>query len=677
MRGARKWGSIMEKGQKLRLKIEDITENSQGVGRTEEGMTVFVRRGNAREDALPGDTVLCHTTKVKKRFAIAELDEVLEKSPYRIDGGRTGEGRTDGGRDDGEQSYGEFCEYSDRCGGCPYGKLIYGKQLELKERGVREALKRIGNVAEPALDPIIGMTGSPYNYRNKAVMPVSTDRDGNPAVGFFKERSRTVVDCRACRIQAPPAMAAAEALRQFMISDHVTAYDPVTKNGLFRHLVVRTASGTGEVMVLLVINGKGIPNAEKLIRMLDDAIYALPPAENGVEYSLESVFINVNRPEKVAGAGSAGKERKAGKAGKGRRAGNRGRNRGGGSGKDDRRTLEKEPLYGKKTELIAGKSTIIEGAGGTALEISPLSFCQVNTTQMEALYYQVFEYAGLSEGDTVLDVYCGIGSIGLFLSGIMDDRIRVIGIESDHGAVLNANRNAVINGIVNARYVCGRAEDVLPELVADRKNSVSEGAEIIETVEPGEPAASEESAEASAPSLKIELGDVTAAILDPPRAGCDERLLRAVAAAEPARIVYVSCEPPTLARDVKLLRELGYTFVKGTPVDMFPQTGRVETVCLLSKLSEAKHHISVQVDMDELDLTSAESKATYEEIQEWVQEKYGFHVTHLNIAQMKRKHGIIERENYNKPKSPDSKQPGCPEEKTKAIEAALKHFQMI
>ena len=204
---------------------------------------------------------------------------------------------------------------------------------------------------------------------------------------------------------------------------------------------------------------------------------------------------------------------------------------------------------------------------------------------MEALYYQVFEYAGLSEGDAVLDVYCGIGSIGLFLAGIMDDRIRVIGIESDHGAVLNANRNAVINGIVNARYICGRAEDVLPELVAEKMNSVSEAGgtgAAVETVKAGEAAGAAEPEE-GAPSLKIELGDVTAAILDPPRAGCDERLLRAVADAEPERIVYVSCEPPTLARDLKLLRELGYTFVKGTPVDMFPQTGRTEMVCLLSK----------------------------------------------------------------------------------------------
>jgi 23S rRNA (uracil1939-C5)-methyltransferase len=150
-----------------------------------------------------------------------------------------------------------------------------------------------------------------------------------------------------------------------------------------------------------------------------------------------------------------------------------------------------------------------------------------------------------------------------------------------------------------------------------------------------------------------------------------------MAAIAPKRIVYVSCDPATLARDLKYLCDNGYSLERVRPCDMFPHTVHVETVCLLSKLSEAKHHISVQVDMDELDLTAAESKATYEEIQDWVQEKYGFHVTHLNIAQVKRKHGIIERENYNKPKSPDSRQPGCPAEKSNAIEEALKHFQMI
>jgi 23S rRNA (uracil1939-C5)-methyltransferase len=167
------------------------------------------------------------------------------------------------------------------------------------------------------------------------------------------------------------------------------------------------------------------------------------------------------------------------------------------------------------------------------------------------------------------------------------------------------------------------------------------------------------------------------AFVDPPRAGCEETLLEAVAEAGPDRIVYVSCDPATLARDVKYLGERGYRFVEAQPVDMFCHTGHVETVCLLSKLSEAKHHISVQVDMEELDVTAAESKATYEEIQEWVQEKYGFHVSHLNIAKTKRKCGIIERQNYNLPKSEDSRSPETPKEKEEAIVAAFKAFQMI
>jgi 23S rRNA (uracil1939-C5)-methyltransferase len=248
----------------------------------------------------------------------------------------------------------------------------------------------------------------------------------------------------------------------------------------------------------------------------------------------------------------------------------------------------------------------------------------------------VQEYAAPTGSETVLDLYCGAGSIGLSMAHCIE---KLIGVESVKDAVLDANRNAVINGIVCDRFLCGKAEEVLP--------------------------------------TKLQGVRADIVILDPPRAGCDPKLIESVLAVAAPKLIYVSCNPSTLARDVRLLRAGGYEFVEASPVDMFPHTLGIETVCLLSKLSEVKQHISVQVDMDELDLTAAESKATYEEIQEWVQEKYGFHVTHLNIAQVKRKHGIIERENYNKSKSPDSKQPRCPEDKTRAIEAALKHFQMI
>jgi len=266
-------------------------------------------------------------------------------------------------------------------------------------------------------------------------------------------------------------------------------------------------------MVVLVINGKGIPNGEKLVQMLDDAIYALPAEKSGIEYSLESVVINVNKE------------------------------------KDGR-------VFGDEWITLAGKPTILDTAGGLKFEISPASFYQVNPAQMEVLYEKAMTYAGLSGNETVLDLYCGVGTIGLFAAAAGAGR--VIGIESVKSAVIDANRNAVINGMVNPRYVCGKAEDELPKLLS------------------GEGLTDE--------TLKIDRADVV--FLDPPRAGCEKSLLEAVVKAEPERIVYVSCDPATLARDVKLLTEGGYRFVEATPVDMFPWTGHVECVVLMSRVEK-------------------------------------------------------------------------------------------
>ena len=282
-----------------------------------------------------------------------------------------------------------------------------------------------------------------------------------------------------------------------------------------------------------------------------------------------------------------------------------------------------------------GRAEIVDELCGSRFSIAPQAFFQINPPQAEKLYERAVRYAG--GGELAFDLYCGAGTISLCLARVFQ---RVIGAEIVSEAVENARANAVANGVENVEFLCADAGEAARAL-AERK-------------------------------LRPDV-----IVVDPPRRGMDEAAVRAVCSMSPGCVVYVSCDPATLARDVLRFSELGYTPQEVTAVDMFPRTCHVETVCLLSKLSEAKHHISVQVDMDELDLTSAESKATYEEIQEWVKEEYGFHVTHLNIAQVKRKHGIIERENYNKAKSPDSKQPGCPEEKVKAIEAALKHFQMI
>ena len=562
-----------------------MTSEGQGIGKSD-GFAIFVK------GAVVGDTVLAELTKVKKRYAFARMIEILESSPDRIK---------------------NSCDCFNRCGGCPYGELSYEAQLRLKEKQVRDKLIHIGGLESPQVRPILGME-NPFHYRNKAVMSIwagglITKKGGiaenldNPSVGFYRGKSHQVVDCKDCLLQSEPAMAAAETLRSFLISDNITVYDPKWGKGLFRHLAVRTAANTGEVMVVLVINGKGIPNGEKLVQMLDDAIYALPAEKSGIEYSLESVVINVNKE------------------------------------KDGR-------VFGDEWITLAGKPTILDTAGGLKFEISPASFYQVNPAQMEVLYEKAMTYAGLSGKETVLDLYCGVGTIGLFAAAAGAGR--VIGIESVKSAVIDANRNAVINGMVNPRYVCGKAEEELPKLLS------------------GEGLTDE--------TLRIDRADVV--FLDPPRAGCEKSLLEAVVKAEPERIVYVSCDPATLARDVKLLTEGGYRFVEATPVDMFPWTGHVETVVLLSKLN-TKQHIEVELNLDELDLTAAESKATYDEVKAYVLEKHGLKVSSLYISQVKRKCGLDVGQNYNLSKKEDAKVPQCPPEKEAAIMDALKHFQMI
>ncbi len=323
-------------------------------------------------------------------------------------------------------------------------------------------------------------------------------------------------------------------------------------------------------------------------------------------------------------------------------------------------------VLGQRDIVLYGKGYIEDILCGCRFRLSPQSFYQINPVQTELLYRKALEYAGLEPirnapadssshpGDPsdspavrnhggkravrVLDTYCGIGTIGICAAKYAGN---VIGAELNREAVKDAKRNAERNGLTNIRFVNADATQFMTQMAEEKE-------------------------------------PVDVLFMDPPRSGSTEEFLRAAIRLSPERIVYVSCGPDTLARDLKfVLRNSCYVVKRAVGVDMFPGTSHVETVCLLSKLHEAKHHVNVTLDMDELDITSAESKATYEEIRNWVQEQYGFHVTNLNIAQIKQKHGIIERENYNKAKSEDSRQPRCPEEKINAIEDAMRHFQRI
>ena len=667
-----------------------MAQNRAEAVQTGRGFAIFVK------DAIVGDRVRVELTKVKKHYAFGRVTEILEASPERIE---------------------PFCPYQGACGGCAYGTLHYDAQLALKEKQVRDKLTRLGGLSAPKVMPILGMGDedpeeTPFRYRNKASMPVSTGglltKKGGiqqpihePRVGFYRAGTHEVVDCEDCWLQSEPAMAAANALRRFMEEDHITSYDPRWAKGLMRHLIVRTAAGTGEVMVILVINGKAIPNAPKLIRMLDDAISAIPVYETGalagVEFNLESVVVNINSSK----------------------------------------TLEGQ-ILGEECITIAGKPTIMEEVGGLSFEISPLSFYQVNRAQMLRLYDKVLEYAALQGDETVLDLYCGVGTIGLFAAAEMNRKAaapnhtairnteeasskqekteaaafnraaiqnteetlashettesaapnrkkagRVIGIESIKGAVLDANRNAVINGIVNARYVCGKAEEELPKMV--RTKAQEEDAARKAAKQYGEAAAKKELLKDE--SLRITGADVV--ILDPPRAGCEQALLEAVVQAAPDRIVYVSCDPATLARDIKWLGEHGYEFREATPCDMFPWTGHVETVVLLSH-KKPDGHINVKVEfgegegkvpLDNIAKRAEEYKpkerVTYKMIKEYIEAKYGFKVHTAYIAEVKRDLGLPM---YDAPNAVEElKQPRkhpAPE-KVEAIKDALKHFEVI
>jgi 23S rRNA (uracil1939-C5)-methyltransferase len=457
---------MIEKGQQYELTIEDMSTEGQGIGKIE-GLAVFVK------GAVVGDIVKAELTKLKKNYAFGRLTEILEPSQHRIE---------------------PVCGYAGDCGGCSLHSLSYEAQLKLKKKLVEDKLIRIGGIEHPMVHDTIGMD-NPWRYRNKAQFPV-----GDVTVGFYQAKSHRVVNCDDCLIQSEPASALASALRDYMKTDHISAYDEKTGKGLIRHLIVKTAFQTGEVMVIAVINGKGLPNGEKLVYMMDDAIAELPPnPETGVEFSLESVILNINK----------------------------------------KKTSE---ILGEEFKTLAGKPTILEKAGELSFEISPMSFYQVNPAQMVKLYDKAMEYAGLTGAETVLDLYCGVGTIGLYCASRAK---KVIGIESVKSAVMDANRNAVINGIVNAEYICGRAEEELPKLL---EQGIS--------------------------------ADV--AILDPPRAGCDPALLDAVVKAGPERIIYVSCDPATLSRDIKMLEEKGYRFVEAQPVDMFPWSSHVEVIIMMT-----------------------------------------------------------------------------------------------
>jgi 23S rRNA (uracil1939-C5)-methyltransferase len=604
-KNAAKENAPYKKGDVLTVKIEDIGNDGEGIGKVD-GYTLFVK------DAVIGDLVKVSVMKSKKNYAYAHLDEVIEASDCRVE---------------------PPCPVSKACGGCQIQNMAYEKQLEFKQNKVRNNIVRLGgfdgDFIDGIMEPIISMDTTHFRYRNKAQFPIGTGKDGQPIAGFYAGRTHAIIPVEDCLLGTEENKEILEIVLDHMKKYGIPAYDETTGKGLMRHVLIRKGFISGEIMVCLVVNAKGGKAGKS------------NTSGNNNDAKTSALFLKgqdelVSRLSKISGMKSISVNINNEKT---------------------------NVILGREVHVIWGEEAISDTLCGINFRISPLSFYQVNPVQTDKLYTTAVSYAGLTGKETVWDLYCGIGTITLSMAKKAG---HVYGVEVIPQAIDNARDNAKNNNIGNATFYVGKAEEVLPDFY----NGKLEG----EKSQNGDIGASdsEDTAGSRARALHPDV-----IVVDPPRKGCDIACLETMLKMSPDRIVYVSCDSATLARDLRILVDGGYELKKVRPCDMFPNTVHVETVCLLSKLHEAKHHINVKVDMDELDLTSAEAKATYKEIEEWVQEHYGFHVTDLNIAQVKQKHGIIERENYNKPKSENSRQPGCPEEKVKAIEDALRHFQMI
>ena len=600
-----------KKNDIVTLTIEDIGTEGEGIGKID-GFTLFVK------DAVVGDRIEAKILKAKKNYAYARLEKLLTPSHYRTE---------------------PRCPYHRQCGGCQIQALSYEKQLEFKQKKVRDNLLRIGGFSDETIDrcmePIVGME-EPYHYRNKAQYPVGTDKDGRIITGFYAGRTHSIIANTECYLGVKENKRILELIVEYMEENHVTAYDEESGRGLVRHVLLRSGFTSGQIMVCLVINQKPTGSKKKASEFLPNQ-QALIERLAAVE-GMTSICVSIN-------------------------------------------TEKTNVIMGKEIHVLWGEPTISdvihvrdmqkEGFPLTGQEltfkISPLSFYQVNPIQTEKLYSLALEYAHLTGQETVWDLYCGIGTISLFLANRAK---QVYGVEIVPQAIADAKENAKRNNITNAEFFVGKAEEALPEFykkmsgasdpIAQKNAMENQGIDRDDSTQP-----------AAADMLHPDV-----IVVDPPRKGCDEACLDTMLKMQPERIVYVSCDSATMARDVKILCEGGYELKKVRPVDQFGHTVHVETVCLLSKLQN-RQHIEIELDMDELDVTDAEKKATYQEIKDYVLEHSGLKVSSLYIAQVKQKCGIIERENYNKPKSEDAKQPQCPPDKEKAIKEALQHFGMI
>ena len=467
------------------------------------------------------------------------------------------------------------CPYFPRCGGCTYRHIRYEEELRLKKQRVQDNLSRIGG-SDVTVEEILGAQDT-LRYRNKAQYPVS--KDG--AVGFYRARTHEVIECEHCLLVRPEADAAAEALREYMQSCRVAGYDEKTGRGLIRHLYVRS-NAAGESLICVLVNGDKLPKEDRFVALLRDAC----PKCTGIVLGTNTKKGNV--------------------------------------------------ILGDRYRTLWGSDRLEDTLCGKTFRLSVPSFYQVNRAQAERLYAKTIEFAGLTGQETVLDLYCGAGTITLALS---DHAKKVLGAEIVPEAIDDARENAARNGVKNAEFFCGDASDVAKKLARE--------------------------------NLRPDVITV-----DPPRKGLAADVVESIAEMQPGRVVYVSCDSATMARDVKRLADLGYTARRACAVDMFPRADHVETVVLLSKGEIDSKKVRVEFSLEDMDMSGFQNGATYEQIKAYVLEKHGLKVSSLYISQIKRKCGLDVGQNYNLSKKENSKVPQCPPEKEAAIMEALKHFQM-
>ena len=538
-----------QKNDMVTVTIEDIGTEGEGIGKVD-GYTLFVK------DAVPGDTVTAKLMKCKKNYAYARLEKVETPSPFRVE---------------------PPCAFYRQCGGCQIQAIDYQKQLDFKQQKIRGNLIRIGGF-DPAfvdgkMEPIVGME-EPLYYRNKAQYPVGTDREGKLITGFYAGRTHSIIANTDCLLGAPENKLILEEILAYMQENQVSAYDETTGEGLVRHVLIRKGFTSGELMVCVVINHKGNSRENDKCSKKTKAAYGEKAAGNkaaGLKVKGESAgeYLPgqdglINKLTKIPGMKSISV---------------------------NINTENTNVILGREVHTIWGEATISDvihvrdmkkdgypfTGDSLTFKISPLSFYQVNPVQTEKLYSLALEYAGLTGQETVWDLYCGIGTISLFLARKAK---QVYGVEIVEQAILDARENAERNGITNAKFFMGKAEEVLPayyEGKLTKEEAVSKDLS-------GEN--SKETEMSGKKDLEKAQGDMLhpdVIVVDPPRKGCDTTCLDTMLKMQPKRIVYVSCDSATLARDLKILCDGGYEIQKIRGVDQFGMTVHVETIVLIER----------------------------------------------------------------------------------------------